>query len=224
MSKLVLFGEGKIAEEAFAYFQNDSPHEVVAFTADAAYVSRSELFGLPVVPFEQIVETHPPDAFQMFVALGYQDLNKLRAGKYDEAKSKGYTLASYVSSKACNVGSVPVGDNCFVLENSVIQPWSKIGNDVFLWSGNHVGHHACVEDHCYIAGQVVISGSTTIGSHCFIGVNATIGHEVTIGRESFVGASCLVTKSCDPGSVYVTKDTPKFRLDSASFLKLTKMH
>jgi UDP-3-O-[3-hydroxymyristoyl] glucosamine N-acyltransferase len=94
---------------------------------------------------------------------------------------------------------------------------------VFLWSGNHVGHHATVMDHCYIAGQVVISGSSVVEPYCFIGVNATIGHEITIGSESFIGAGTLVTKNLAPKSVHIAPDTPKYRLDSAMFLQLTRM-
>jgi sugar O-acyltransferase (sialic acid O-acetyltransferase NeuD family) len=202
---------------------NDSPHEVVAFTADADHIAKSEFHGLPVVPFEDLPSRYPPDDFQMFVALGYQNMNSLRATKYRQAKDLGYTLISYVNSRASNFGRIPLGDNCLVLENAVLQPGATIGNNVFVWSGNHIGHHARIEDHCYIAGQAVISGSTTIGPYCFIGVNATIGHEITIGRESFVGANCFLTKNAEAKSVFVMPDTPKFRLDSASFLRLTKM-
>jgi sugar O-acyltransferase (sialic acid O-acetyltransferase NeuD family) len=223
MSEIILFGAGKIADEAYYYLTNDSPHEVVAFTVDGAFLNKNEMFGRPVVPFEGIQNTYPPDDFKMFVAVGYQDLNKLRAQKYEQAKAKGYELISYVSSRASNFGGVAIGDNCFVLENAVIQPCSQIGNDVFIWSGNHIGHHARVGDHCYIAGQVVISGSTTVEPFCFIGVNSTIGHEITVGRESFLGAGVLVTKNVAPRSVYIAPDTPKFRLESAAFLRLTKM-
>lgn len=223
MSKIVIFGAGKIADEAYFYLTNDSEHEIVAFTVDEAFISEPEKLGLPVVPFEQLTEKYPPAEFKMFVAVGYQDLNKFRARKYEECKAKGYELISYVSSRASNVGNVEIGDNCFVLEFAVIQPCSKVGNNVFIWSGNHIGHHASVGDHCYIAGQVVISGSTTIEPYCFLGVSSTLGHEITVGSESFIGAGSLITKNVAPKSVYVVGDTPKFRLDSAAFLMLTKM-
>ena len=223
MSKIVIFGAGKIADEAYFYLTNDSPHEVVAFTVDREHLNASEKLALPVVAFEDVVRTYPPGDFKMFVAVGYQDLNKFRARKYEEAKAKGYELISYVSSRASNFGNVEIGDNCFVLEFVTIQPCSSVGNNVFLWSGNHVGHHASVGDHCYVAGQVVISGNTKIEPYCFIGVSATLGHEITIGSESFIGAGSLITKNVAPGSVYITPDTQKFRLDSASFLRLTKM-
>jgi sugar O-acyltransferase (sialic acid O-acetyltransferase NeuD family) len=223
VSKIIIFGAGKIADEAYFYLANDSPHEIVAFTVDDEHLNATEKLGLPVVAFEEVVQLYPPHEFKMFVAVGYQDLNKFRARKYKEAKAKGYELISYVSSRASNFGNVEIGDNCFVLEFVTIQPCSKIGNNVFLWSGNHVGHHASVADHCYIAGQVVISGSTKVEPYCFVGVGATLGHEITIGRESFIGAGSLITKNVEPSSVYIAADTPKFRLDSESFLRLTKM-
>jgi sugar O-acyltransferase (sialic acid O-acetyltransferase NeuD family) len=223
MAKVVIFGAGKIADEAYFYLTNDSPHEIVAFTVDGQYLTDTKKLGLPVVSFEEVQTRFPPADYEMFVAVGYQDLNRFRAQKYEEAKAKGYRLISYVSSRASNVGNVEIGDNCFVLEFAVIQPMAKVGSNVFIWSANHIGHHASVADHCYIAGNVVISGSTKIEPYCFIGVGATLGHEITIGRESFIGAGSLITKNVEPKSVYITADTPKYRLDSATFLRLTKM-
>lgn len=223
MSKVVIFGAGKIADVAYFQLTNDSPHQVVAFSVDGEYLSQKEKWGLPVIAFDDVLNVYPPDDFKMLVAVGYQDLNRFRARKYEEAKAKGYELISYVSSRASNFSNVQIGDNCMILENAVLQPCTKMGNDVFFWNGNHLGHHARIEDHCYVAGQVVISGAAVIEPYCFLGVNSTIGHEVTIGRESFIGAGALVTKNVAPKSVHIVADTPKFRLDSGSFLKLTKM-
>jgi sugar O-acyltransferase (sialic acid O-acetyltransferase NeuD family) len=223
MSKVVIFGAGKIAAEAFTYLSQDSPHDIVAFTVDGEYLIEKEKLGLPVIPFEEVTNDFPPADFAMFVGVGYQDLNRFRARKCAEAEAKGYELVSYVSSRASNVGGAEVGRNCFILEFAVIQPWSRIGEDVFIWSSNLIGHHASVGDHCYIAGNAVISGSTVVEPHCFVGIGADIGHELTVGAESFIGAGSLITKDVPPGSVYITPDTAKFRLDSDSFLRLTKM-
>ena len=224
MSRIVIFGAGNIADQAYFYLTHDSPHQIVAFTVDGKYMNEQKKLALPVVPFEEVQDKYPPGDFQMFIAVGYQDLNRFRARKYQEAKEKGYELISYVSSRASNVGQVEVGDNCFVLEFAVIQPCSKVGNDVFIWSANHIGHHASVGDHCYIAGNVVVSGNTKIEPYCLIGVNATLGHEITIGRETFIGAGSLITKNVAPKSVYITADTQKYRLESPAFLRITKMN
>lgn len=223
MSKIVIFGAAKIADEAYYYLTNDSEHQVVAFTVDAAYVPGPTKLGLPVVPFEELERRYPPDGYKMFVAVGYQDLNRLREAKYHACKAKGYELISYVCSRATNFGKVAIGDNCFVLEHAVIQPCCHVGSNVFIWSGNHVGHHATVMDHNYLCGHVIIGGNTVIEPHCFLGINSTISHEVRVGEGSIIGAGALITKNVAPGSVYIAPDTPKFRLDAQSFLRFTKM-
>jgi sugar O-acyltransferase (sialic acid O-acetyltransferase NeuD family) len=223
MARLVIFGAGKIADEAYFYFTNDSPHRIVAFTVDEGFLTAREKWGLPVVPFEALEDRYPPGDVEAFVAVGYQGLNTFRAQKYEEIKRRGYTLVSFVSSRASNFGGVEMGDNCFVLENAVIQPCSRIGRNVFIWSGNHVGHHASIGDHCYLTGQVMVAGSAIIEPYCFLGVNSTVGHEVRVGEGSFIGAGALVTKNVPPRSVYIREDTPRYRLDAPSFLRLTKM-
>jgi sugar O-acyltransferase (sialic acid O-acetyltransferase NeuD family) len=224
MSRVVIFGVGTIATDAYHYLTTDSPHDVVAFTADRDFVTEREMLGLPVVPFDDVESSYPPEDFEMFVAVGYQDLNRLRARKYEECKAKGYCLVSYVSSRASNVAGVAVGDNCFVLEFVVIQPGALIGDNVFIWSGNHIGHRARVGDHCYIAGNAMVAGGTSVEPRCFIGVSAALGHEITIGVASFIGAGALVTKDVAPGTVHIAQDTPRYRLDAEAFLRLTKMH
>ncbi|MEA3458193.1 MAG: transferase, partial [Candidatus Thermoplasmatota archaeon] len=39
MNRLIIYGEGNYAEQAYYYFTNDSEYEIVAFTADEAYIS-----------------------------------------------------------------------------------------------------------------------------------------------------------------------------------------
>jgi len=39
---------------------------------------------------------------------------------YDEAKRKGYTLVSYISSKCNHWGDTLIGDNCFIFEDNTI--------------------------------------------------------------------------------------------------------
>ena len=174
MKRVVIFGTEDFARVAFVYLTQDSVYEVAAFTVDEEYVTEGKILGLDVVPFEGIADTHPPERFAMFVAIGYRRVNKARAEVYNRCKEKGYELISYISSKALHWGEIEVGDNCFIFENNVIQPFVRIGNDVIMWSGNHIGHHSTIHDHCFIASHVVISGGVDIGESCFIGVNATL--------------------------------------------------
>ena len=202
MARIVVFGASQWAELAHFYLMHDSPHQVVAFTVDRAFAASNEFRGLPVVPFDEVHCHYPPDAFKMFIPMSFKKMNHLRAEKYYEAKSRGYELISYVSSKASIFTNLEHGDNCFILEDNTIQPFVKIGNNVVLWSGNHIGHHSTIEDHVTITSHVVISGCCTIEPFCFFGVNATVRDETVIARETLVGMGVTILKDTEAFQVY----------------------
>jgi sugar O-acyltransferase (sialic acid O-acetyltransferase NeuD family) len=218
--KLVIFGAGDIAQLAHFYLTRDSPWQPVAFTVDGAYLKESTFAGLPVVPFEEVESKFPPGEHRMFVALSYSQVNQLRAAKYAEAKKKGYELITYVSSKATYYGT-EIGDNCFIFEDNTIQPFTKIGSNVTMWSGNHIGHHSTIGDHTFISSHVVISGGVVVEPYCFLGVNSTIRDHVTIGARTVIGMGSMVTKNCDPDSVYV--GSPAQRKSSSAPDELKKI-
>jgi sugar O-acyltransferase (sialic acid O-acetyltransferase NeuD family) len=223
VKELVIFGTGKIGETAFHYLEKDSELKIAAFTVDKKYMTSDTFMGLPVVAFEDIEQKYPNDKYCMLVMVGYQNINRIREQKYGEAQKKGYELISYISSHA-NVGNnVEIGENCFICEFNSIQPGVKIGNNVVMWPNNLVSHHAVIQDNCWITAGVSISGSTTLEPNCFIGVNSAIGHEINIGFESIIGAGCLITKNVDPKSVYIQPNTEKYKLDSITFARFTKL-
>ncbi len=201
--KVVVFGTGDIARLAHHYFSRDSQLEVVAFTVDRQYRTTDAFCGLPVVDFEAVARHYPPAEFQMFIAMSYARMNTVRAAKYEAAKAQGYRLASYVSSRCTFLTDAPVGDNCFILEDNTIQPFVTIGNDVTLWSGNHIGHDSTIGDHCFISSHVVVSGHVRIERYCFVGVNATLRNSIVLGERSLIGAGAVIMKSTAPRSVHL---------------------
>ena len=207
MKPLVIFGCGDIGELAHFYFTTDTGRQVAGFTVDAAFITADTFCGLPVVAFEEIARKFPPTTHDLFVAVSYNQLNRLRAAKVVEARAKGYALATYCSSRATVLTREPIGDNCFILENNTIQPFVKIGRNVTLWSGNHVGHHSTIEDDCFITSHTVISGGVHIARRCFIGVNATLRDHITVGESSVIGAGAVILGDVAPQSVYKTTAT-----------------
>ena len=209
MARLVIFGAGDIARLAHHYFTTDSPHRVVAFTVDRDYMADEAFLGLPLCAADEVVARYPPGDFQMFVALSYSRMNHVRAAKYAEMKGAGYRLETYISSR-CTYLAEPPGDNCFILEDNTIQPFVTIGNNVTLWSGNHIGHDSTIEDHCFIASHVVVSGHVRVGEYSFIGVNATLRNSITIAPETLIGAGAIVMKSTRPKQVYIPERAKLF--------------
>jgi sugar O-acyltransferase (sialic acid O-acetyltransferase NeuD family) len=214
MSELVVFGTGTFAELVDFYLTHDSDHEVVAFTADREYVDDETAYGRPLAPFDVVTDRYPPEEYAMFVAVGYRDVNRLRAEKFAAAKAKGYELVSYVCSESTHWGDTEVGENCFVFEDQTIQPFVELGDDVVLWSGNHVGHHATLGDHSFVTSHVVISGYVDVEPYAFLGVNATLRDEVTVGESCVVGAGATVVDDTEPESVYLGQPAERYDADS----------
>ena len=211
---LVIFGSGDIAQLAHYYFSTDSNYEIVAFTVDANYIKESEFCGLPVVAFEDVAKNYPPDSYDFFVALSYSKLNAVRKEKFLAAKEMGYKLVSFISSRATVLNEGRIGENCFIFEDNTIQPFVTIGNNVTLWSGNHIGHHSVIHDHTFIASHVVISGGVEIGEQCFVGVNATLRDHIKIGAKCVVGAGALLLADAAPEGVYIGTATERSKVPS----------
>jgi sugar O-acyltransferase (sialic acid O-acetyltransferase NeuD family) len=216
MSKVIIFGAASFAEVVRFYLTHDSEHEVVAFTQNASHRAAGTFDGLPLVDFERVHELYPPDSHKMFVAAGYRSMNQIRARLCDEARARGYELITYVSSRA-TVWTREIGDNCFIFEHNVVQPFTRIGNDVILWSGNHIGHHATIGDHCFISSHVVVSGHVKVGAYCFIGVNASIRDTIEIGEACLIGAGTVIMRSTKPREVYVAERTKPHALSSDKY-------
>jgi len=207
MTKLVIFGTGDAGCLAGYYFARDTDHQVVAFTVDREYLKESTFLNLPVVAFESVSQIYPPSDYKLFIAVGYSDMNQVRAAKYFRAKEMGYELVSYVSSHCTFLSETPVGDNCFILEDTIIQPYVRIGNNVTVWSGSHIGHHSIIEDHCFLAPRIAVSGRVRIGPYCFVGLNATLRNAITLAPRTLVGAGAIIMKDTIEGGVYIPNRT-----------------
>ena len=205
MKPLIIFGAGDFAQIAHFYFKRSRKYRVQAFVVDDAFIKEKRFDRLPVVGMSQI-GNFSPRKYSAFVAVGYSRMNSVRQKKYEHLKSLGYTMASYISPE-CVCLTDDIGDNCFILEDNTIQPFVKIGNNVTLWSGNHIGHHAEIGDHCFIASHVVVSGRVKIENNCFVGVNAAIYDHVLVRQRTLIGAGALVAKDTEEGAVYKSAPT-----------------
>ena len=110
MKELVIFGLHDFADIAYEYFSYDSDYEVVGFCVEKDYITDDTKFGLPIYQFEDLENHITPNDVHFFAAISYAGINDLRTRIVSEAKGKGYTLASYISSKAF-VGRNTVNQN-----------------------------------------------------------------------------------------------------------------
>lgn len=212
---LVIFGTRQIAEVLGWYFERESYYRVVAYTVDGSFLTDPIFQGRPVVPFEEITQRYPPTSTSMFVALSYQKMNRIRAEKFAAAKAAGYSLAHHVSPQAHVWDGLVIGENSFIMEHNVVQPFSRVGANTTLWAGNHIGHHSVIGDHCFLASHIVVSGSVEIGDYCFVGVNATLRDGIKVAPRCLVGAGTLLLGDTLPEQVFMAEATPASRVPSS---------
>ncbi|MCB5175196.1 acetyltransferase [Microvirga lenta] len=218
--QLIIFGVGDIAELAHFYFSHDSDYEVAAFTVDEPYIKENNFCGCPVVPFERIAADFPPDRFSFFAAISYAKLNALRADKVEAARRMEYPIASYLSSRATVFPGFELQENCFILEDNTIQPFARIGANVTLWSGNHIGHHSVIGNDVFIASHVVVSGGVRIGAGSFVGVNVTLRDHVVIGEKCVLGAGALILDDQPDFTVVAPRGTERSAVPSTRLRRI----
>ena len=216
---VLIFGTGEIAEVVNYYLSFDSTHKVVAFVADEEFLTITEFCGRPVIPRAQVLKEYPTSRYSMFVATGYAGMNQNRRSICAWARLLGYQLISYVSPRATVYGNLIHGDNCLILEDNTVQPFVTLGNNVFLWSGNHIGHHSTIEDDVFVSSHCVVSGNCFIGQASFLGVNCTIQNDVRVGASCFVGPRSLLRNDLPNEAVVIDAATPKQKILSPA-LKL----
>jgi sugar O-acyltransferase (sialic acid O-acetyltransferase NeuD family) len=223
MTSIVVFGTGKIADVVYTMALADREISLAGFTCDREFITSNEFHGLPLVPFDEVEIIFPPTSFAMFVAVGYQEINSLRADRCDQARKKGFRLVSMVGPGARVSSTCTFGGNCCIMDGASLQPYAHLGDDVFVWNGAVVGHHTTIGDHCWLASNSTVSGTAAIEPFCFVGVNAAVGHGVTIGARSIIGAAAVITRSTESDGVYIVRDTDRFRLDSRQFMRISRL-
>jgi sugar O-acyltransferase (sialic acid O-acetyltransferase NeuD family) len=217
---IVVFGTGQVAEVADFYFTHDSERRVAAFVVDPEFVKEESFHGRPVLTVDEAARRFSPARHGAFVALSYARLNGLRRSKVETMRAAGYRLVSYVSSRASIFPDFTAGENVFILEDNTIQPFARIGSNVTLWSGNHIGHHAVIEDDCFLASHIVVSGGVRIGAGSFVGVNVTIRDHVSVGRKCVLGAGALILEDCADEGVYAPRGTERAKVPSTRLRNL----
>ena len=159
--------------------------------------SDGEFSGLPLVAFETVANVFCPKDHKIFIAVGE---NSIRAQKFQQAIEKGYSLLSYISSKSNVWDDLTYGQNVFVSEDSVIQPYVTIGDNSLL-IGARVAHHSVVGKNSLLSG-CLLGGSVVIGNNCFLGLNTTVKQGVCVGDNNLIGMGCIISKNTKDNEIY----------------------
>ncbi|MEA3135772.1 MAG: hypothetical protein QOC71_53 [Thermoplasmata archaeon] len=200
--RLVIAGAKRLADIAYEFFTTDSEYEVVAFTVDAAYLDATELYGRPVVPFDQVAHLYPPATHEMFVAIATTGMNRLRERLSQQAKQLGYRLATFVSSRAHVASTAKVGPNSIIFPMVHVNTMAEIGEGVLLGTGTIIEHHARIGDYSFLSVNAMVLGEATIGERCFLGAGCIVIDDVKVGADCLLGAGTCIRFDVAPGKVF----------------------
>lgn len=214
--KLIIYGNGQMAR-MFLDFARDA-FEVAAFTVDRNVLKETTLDALPVLPFDEIETKLSPANHYMITAVGFTEMNGLRARKYQEGLKKGYRFANYVHSSVVLHPSVQMGENNVVLDHVALHPHSRLGNSIFICSNVSIGHGCTIGDNNWLNSGVAIGGETIVDEGCFFGMNSTVGDNIHVNRQCYIGANTLVSRNTSAEEVYISPNGERFPLPSRHFL------
>lgn len=196
--KVVIYGVGRMAEFIYYSFRNDSAYDVVAFCVDDDYMeeSRQYLFECPVLNFADTKAKFPPHQYLMHIAVGR---NNAREVIFNKVRDAGYSFANYICSRANVWPDLKIGENVFIDQASVVQPYVTIGDNCML-IGARIGHHSRICSHSLLSGTA-LAGSVTIDSNSFLGLNSGVKEGVRVGKHNIIGAGCFISKDTKDGSL-----------------------
>ena len=221
--RIVLAGNAITAQILHTYLASDSRYELAALTVDDAFVSAGSIAGLETIPISRIAQAFPPAGCRIIMAIGYDNLNRVRESVFIRLKQMGYAIESYVHPHARVHTVNPLGEGCVVLPGAVIEPHATVGANTMVWTNVTLAHHSSVADHCWIAAGTVVSGQARISRNTFVGVNATIVNDVTVGEYNIVGAAALISKDTKPNTVHLSRSAEVFRYSADDYLKFFKV-
>lgn len=211
MRKLVIFGDSQFAERLYKYISLEKVDEVIAFTQEQDFITRSEIQGLPVIPFESL-PSEIKDGYEIIIGIGYSDMNRLRQSVYNKCVASGAKVTSYISINAV-VYSEHIEEGNFICPGAVIGPDVKMGICNFVASGTIFSHDNEIGNFNFFSTNAVLGGFAKIGNNCFLGLHSTIRDGINIADRILVGAAANVLNSIDDiGGVYV--GNPAIRLEN----------
>lgn len=206
MKDIVIFGADIMAKMIHFYFSRDLKSKVVAFTVDRKYLKGETMFmDLPLIPFEEIEKKYPSDLYEIFIAIGPSKMNSNRELKFNEVKQKGYEMVRYISPYA--VCDSDVGENTFIGDMAVINPFVEIGCNNLFWENTFIGNDSVIGNHCFFAPKCVVSTYSRIEDNVVLGTGSIVKTSVKVAKKTLVGAASYISDDTLENGVYGEKNS-----------------
>lgn len=197
----VIYGDTGFAEEMYHVITLESRDTVIAFTNDRAFLERNVIFGLPVIPIDELTQTLN-EPYELLFAYGYTQMNNLREKVYRECKALNIKIGKYISTKAiCYTNNIEEGS--MIWPNVYVGPGVRIGLCNIIKASATIAHDNVIGDFNYFAPGVVLGGRASVANHCFIGLNSTVKNAIMLADYTLLGSGSNMLKSSSEKEAYV---------------------
>lgn len=196
----VIYGDTSFAEEIFNIIISEGRDIVVAFTNNRVFMTRKDIKGLPVIPFEELNGSLKMP-YEILLAYGYTKMNTLREKVYNECKSAGMKVGTYISTNALCY-SDGIGEGSMIWPNVYIGPGTSIGRCNLIQASCTLAHDNSIGDFNYLAPGVVLGGKVSVANNCFLGLNCTVKSGVHLSNETLLGCGSNMIKDSGVGRCY----------------------
>lgn len=119
-----------------------------------------------------------------------------------------------------------VGARCRIREGATLNTGTeggggvtRVGDDVLIMTGAHVGHDAQIGDRVILVNQVAIAGHCVLGDDVIVGGLSGVHQWVRIGKGAIIGAVTMVTNDVIP---YGLVQGPRGDLDGLNLVGLKR--
>ena len=187
--RIFLFGMNSIARMIIGYLYDDLRYCLLGITVNKTYCDSDEYFGYPLIPFEEVI--HKNRDFSMINCVGYSGQLETRIKIDSLIKENQIPLLTYIHPKAV-VFNVEFGESNIVMNNSIIEQYSTVGNGNVFYGGSYICHDAKIGNYNWFSAKSTLAGEITIGNRNFFGINTSIKEKITIGSMATIGAGAVV--------------------------------
>lgn len=158
---------------------------------------------IPYLGTDQAIFGHQPASILLANGLGSVRSTAGRRQLYECFANAGYQFVNLIHPSAVVASDVLLGEGVQIMAGTVIQPGTRIGNNVIVNTKASLDHDCSISDHVHVAPGVTISGGVCVGMNTHIGTSATIIQGISIGNNCLVSAGAVVISDVKDGMAAV---------------------
>ncbi len=191
---LIIYGASGHAKVVIDTARSMGGFDIIACIDDDPAKAGTVHMGVPVLgSIDQVSRWHKA---QLFLAIGDNAVRLRIAAGLGQHQ---VTYATLIHPRAVVAGDVVIGAGSLIAAGAVVQPGSRLGEQVIINTLAGVDHDGDIGDGAHVAPGAHLAGRVKVGRGSMIGVGASVRDGINIGSGSLIGAGAVVVSDIPDG-------------------------